>query len=190
MFPVCRPWPGLKRVLFVFSASVHAQGCLTLTLGTACILAAGGYVDGKQPWEERGARRDPVIVKVVVCIVRALREGGLFGIGTVGCRQGRGMRELQARSLQLKPPNAQLENYATWGAGRAVCRFQRNGKSTRCWPVRRVGFGVWCRGGSRSGRRGAAGRSVEAATTTAVAKGLPVEMVRRRWVAIGEDWLR
>jgi hypothetical protein len=48
-------------------------------LGTACILAAGGYVDGKLPWEERGARRDSVIVKVVVCIVRALRKEGLVG---------------------------------------------------------------------------------------------------------------
>ena len=112
--------PGSNEFCLYFSASVHAQGlaqngicCLTLTLGTACILAAGGYVDGKQPWEERGARRDPVIVKVVVCIVRALREEGLFGVAMVGCRQGRGLRELQARSLQLKAPDAQLANYAT-----------------------------------------------------------------------------
>jgi hypothetical protein len=71
----------------------------TLTLGTACILAAGGYVDGTQPWEERGARRDSVIVMVVVCIVRALRtEGLVFWAEMVQCAEGRGMRELQARS--------------------------------------------------------------------------------------------
>jgi predicted DNA-binding WGR domain protein len=86
------------------------------------------------------------------------------------------MRELQARSLQLKPPNAQLENYATRGATRAVCRFPAQWEIDTLWPVRGVGFGVWCRGGTRSGRRGAAGRSGEAGTTTAVAKGLPVEM--------------
>jgi len=72
-----------KRDSFVVWVCVRAQGprwdlVSTLTLGTACILAAGGYVDGTQPWEERGARRDSVIVRVVVCIVKALRKRDLF----------------------------------------------------------------------------------------------------------------
>ena len=77
-----------KRDSFVVWVCVRAQGprwdlVSTLTLGTACILAAGGYVDGTQPWEERGARRDSVIVRAVVCIVRALRTEGLVRAGMV-----------------------------------------------------------------------------------------------------------
>lgn len=55
------------------------RSIMTLTLGTACILAADGYVAGKQPREERGARRDSVVVRVVVCIVRSLRKEGQSG---------------------------------------------------------------------------------------------------------------
>jgi len=45
-----------------------------LTLGTACILAGDRYVDEGPPREERGARRDSVFVRVVVGIVKTLRE--------------------------------------------------------------------------------------------------------------------
>lgn len=48
-----------------------------LTLGTTCILAAGCYIDGDdtRPREGRRTRGDSGFVKVVVCIVRALRGG-------------------------------------------------------------------------------------------------------------------
>jgi hypothetical protein len=64
---VCAPAQGLTRNCVVDTYTRHG-----LHPGW------GGYVDGKQPWGERRARRDSVIVRVVVCIVRALQEEGPF----------------------------------------------------------------------------------------------------------------
>jgi hypothetical protein len=80
----------------------------TLTLGTACILAAGGYVDGKQPWEERRARGGSVIVRVVVCIVRALQKEGPFRGGNAELRRTWNANAAGA-FLQSQPWNARLE---------------------------------------------------------------------------------
>lgn len=131
----------------------------TLTLGTDCILAAGGYVDGKQPSEERGARRDSVVVRVVVCIVRALRERREVYrevTGVVGVERRCCCRRVLAVGLETCTPD-----WKSWRWNGPACRlpFPMHW-NTRCRPVQ-----VWtqqaasmgpvrCRGVRRLGRVG------------------------------------
>ena len=53
---------------------MKARVRLTLTLGTACILVAGRYIDGKRPLVKRETERDFGIARATVCIVRAFEE--------------------------------------------------------------------------------------------------------------------
>lgn len=69
------PSDVLFRFFFVFCKGGSELDCFQrLTLGTTCILAAGCYVDDTQPREERGTKADSVLVRVVIRIVRTLRE--------------------------------------------------------------------------------------------------------------------
>ena len=137
----------------------NAKSVSTLTLGTDCILAAGGYVDGKQPSEERGARRDSVVVRVVVCIVRALRERREVYrevTSVVGVECGCCCRRVLAVGLETCTPDGK-----SWRWNGPACRlpFPMHW-NTRCRPVQ-----VWtqqaasmgpvrCRGVRRLGRVG------------------------------------
>lgn len=121
----------LFRLVFLPKAQQRLQRLgLALTLGTACILAAVCYVDGKQPREGGRATRDSVLVRVVVCIVRALRKRNSW----VGNEQRKGgMWTLQARSCCARRSRGEYTSCQCEAVLRSQAAFSAKSSHRRGW---------------------------------------------------------
>jgi hypothetical protein len=161
-----------------------------------------GYVDGKQPGE-RGAKRNSVIVRVVVCIVRALRKEGLVRGGVeCGC-----CRRVLAVEVQRTPDWRTIDRKKALARRGAVSNAMENitrgvGRldgppSVAAWSwgdtVESIGGGMWSAvGGRRAELRAAAPswrRGNPQQQRSLLLPGPSVVSLARR-AAIGENGLR